>query len=168
MTSKRRLTGSLFAMGCAMLVAGSGSAATTSGTIAVSLTIASSCTLSTNPLAFGVFNVATGNTSSTTLSLNCTNALPWSTDIDAGLNQNIANGPRRVTNGGGTPGYVNYHLFKDAGRTLFWGTTSSGTALAGVGTGLAQTLTVFADANGASGLILPGTYADTVTVTVTF
>ena len=168
MNSRMRRFALSLAAGCALAVAGDrpAQALTTSQTMAVSLTVASGCTLTTNPLNLGTY--VPGVTSSTTMSLNCTSGVPWSVDIDAGLNQPLANSARRVTNGGATPSFVSYSLFKDAARTVLWGSTSAGTAQTGAGTGAAQVLTVFSSANGTSGALPATIYTDTVNVIVTF
>ena len=169
MNSRMRRFALSLAAGCALAVAGDrpAQALTTTQTMAVSLTVGSSCTLTTNPLNLGTY--VPGVTSSTTISLNCTSGVPWSVDIDGGLNQPpLANTARRVTNGGATPSFVNYTLYKDAARTLLWGSTTAGTAQAGTGTGGAQVLTVSSSANGTSGALPATIYTDTVNVIVTF
>ena len=173
MASKWRWNASLLAIFCTVLLAGDrpAQALTASQTMAVSLSIANSCAIIVSPLGFGTY-VPTGSNATSTVQLTCTSGSAWSVDIDAGLSQFLANGSRRVTNanelGITVPSYVIYNLYKDAGRTQLWGTTSGGTARTGSGTGVAQLETVYATAFGTQGTVPPGNYSDTVNVTVTF
>jgi spore coat protein U-like protein len=62
---------------------------------------------------------------------------------------------------------LNYSLFRDAGRTSNWGNTVGTDTVPGAGTGVAQTFTVFGRIPGSQPRA-PGTYSDTITVTLTF
>ena len=63
---------------------------------------------------------------------------------------------------------LSYSLYSDSGRTTNWGNvTGSWMSGTGTGTGTAQNLTVYGRIP-ASQSALIGSYADTVTVTITF
>jgi spore coat protein U-like protein len=61
---------------------------------------------------------------------------------------------------------LSYFLYSDSGRTTNWGNVT-GSWVSGTGTGTAQNLTVYGRIP-ASQSALIGSYADTVTVTITF
>jgi spore coat protein U-like protein len=69
-----------------------------------------------------------------------------------------------MTSGGAT---VNYTLYSDSGRTTVWGTTIGTNTVAATGSGAAQSYTVYGRIP-AQTTPAPGTYNDTVTVTVTY
>ncbi len=60
-----------------------------------------------------------------------------------------------------------YSLLQDSARTVNWGNTVGMDTLAGTGNGAAQALTVYGRVP-ASQFVAPGSYADTITATVTF
>lgn len=122
-----------------------------------------------------VSSTAVNTTGSNTFSVNCSLTTPYY----------IGMAPS-AANGGGTTGAGNmisttnpvtntskvpYQLSSTAGPSgTLWGntatTTSVGNGVAGIGTGLAQTLTVYATV--ASADFTPDSYADTVTINVNF
>jgi spore coat protein U-like protein len=82
----------------------------------------------------------TANTdATTTLSPTCTDGAPYNIGLDKGLNGGSVT-TRQVKAAG--PALVNYSLFRDAIRTMNWGQTIGVDAVAGTGTGLAQSVTV--------------------------
>jgi spore coat protein U-like protein len=67
----------------------------------------------------------------------------------------------------GDPGiYLRYDLYQDASYNTAWGNTA-GSGKAITGTGSQNTITVYGRVL-AGQLVPPGTYSDTITVTVTF
>jgi spore coat protein U-like protein len=62
---------------------------------------------------------------------------------------------------------LNYSLFSDSARAVNWGNTVGTDTVAGIGTGSAQTITVYGTIPSNQGN-RAGTYADTITVTVTY
>ncbi|MDB5648681.1 MAG: hypothetical protein JWL62_201 [Hyphomicrobiales bacterium] len=111
-------------------------AATATATLGVSVTIAAACTISTTPLAFGTQGVLTANIDQTgTVILNCTKNTAYSVGFDQGANGTSVTA-RKMKNGSNTD-TISYSLFKDAARTVNWGTatvpeTLQGTASAPV------------------------------------
>ncbi|MDR6870988.1 spore coat protein U-like protein [Bosea sp. BE125] len=67
----------------------------------------------------------------------------------------------------GTGGLVNYSLFRDASRTLNWGTTIGTDTVAGTGNGSGQSFTVYGRVP-VQTTPSPALYSDTITVTVTY
>ena len=176
MSSKWRMTSSLLATGFAVLLADDRpalAATTITQTMAVSLTVVPTCTITTAPINLGNWSAGAGSVISATgtVTVNCSNSTAWSIDVDAGLHPTGTSPAlaRAVSNGAPTPTLIFYNLYKDAADTLPWGTTTTGTALTGTGTGANQLNTVYAKTPGGfSGALPNGAYADTVTFGVTF
>jgi spore coat protein U-like protein len=135
-------------------------------------TIISNCNISTTALNFGSTGLLSSNVDATgSINVQCSNTLPYSLGLNNG--SNASGSQRRMKQG--TTNFVNYDLYTDSGRTAAWTTTTSatsctggaGTCITNTGTGASQPITVFGRVPSQSGTP-PGTYADTVLVTVTF
>jgi spore coat protein U-like protein len=139
-------------------------ASTATATFLVSTSVAATCTVSTTPLAFGSY---TGVLSQATASgtFTCTNTTPYNVGLSAGLSTGATVTSRKMTGPAGA--LLAYSLFSDTGRTVNWGTTIGTDTVAMVATGLGQTLTVYGQIP-AGQYFAPGTYSDTITVTVTY
>jgi spore coat protein U-like protein len=141
-------------------------AATSTATFNVQVTIVATCTInSASTLNFGSQGVFTANVDQTsTIQVQCTNTTPYNIGLDAGLGSGATVAIRKMTSGGAT---VNYTLYSDSGRTTVWGATIGTNTVAATGNGAAQSYTVYGRIP-AQTTPAPGTYADTVTVTVTY
>lgn len=139
-------------------------AATTTGTFQVSATVMASCSMTTNPLAFGTYTT-TQVTATTTLSVTCTNGSPYNVGLDAGTSTGATVATRKMTGPGGA--LLGYSLNRDAGYTSNWGNTPGTDTVAGTGTGLAQNLTVYGQIPGGQ-LPVVGSFTDTITTTITY
>ncbi|WP_394538705.1 spore coat U domain-containing protein [Lysobacter enzymogenes] len=129
--------------------------------------VPNSCALSPKPvptLAFGsVPGRVTANLDRTTaIGLTCTGRTAWQLGIGNGLN--ASGSIRRMRSAGGQ--FVPYELYRDSGRSQRWGTTLGTDTVAGTGTGAAQSQTVYGRV--APQVATPGSYSDTVVVTVTY
>ncbi len=121
------------------------------------------CTLSTGNLAFGTYTGAQSDATAT-VTVNCTNTAPYSVALGAGSNANGTT--RRMT--GPASQYLNYALYSDNGRSTTWGDgTSYGATVTGTGSGANQSLTVYGRVT-ASQTPTPGSYSDTVVVTLQY
>jgi len=153
------------------LAGGGVQAATSNNTFQVQATVASVCYVSGTTLNFGAsldpINGSVPVDASSSLSVQCTNTTAWSVALDAGANAGGSTNfsSRAVKNGSQT---LAYQLYTNAGRTTVWGDGSGGSsAVTGTGTGSTQSLTVYGRLPSLAGAI-PGTYSDTVTVTITY
>jgi len=146
--------------------AGTSFAATSTATFSVQVTIVATCTInSASALNFGSQGVFTANVDQfSTIQVQCTNTTPYTIGLDAGLGAGATVAVRKMTNGGVT---VNYTLYSDSLHTTVWGTTIGTNTVAATGNGAAQSYTVYGRIP-AQTTPAPGTYADTVTVTVTY
>ncbi len=121
------------------------------------------CTLSTGNMAFGTYTGAVIDATAT-VTVNCTNTAPYSVALGAGSNSNGAS--RRMT--GPASQYLSYALYSDNSRSVAWGDgTTYGATVSGTGTGANQSLTVYGRVT-ASQRPTPGSYSDTVVVTLQY
>jgi spore coat protein U-like protein len=148
----------------ALVAASSAGAATATGTMAVTSTIQSNCTVATSPLAFGTYSSASTLNGSSTVSVTCTNTTPYNVGFDAGQATGATVTSRKMTNGAQTLAYA---LYQDAGHSTNWGNTVGTDTVTGTGSGSAQNINIYGQiASGQSSA--PGSYSDTITVTVTY
>ena len=94
----------------------------------------------------------------------CTNAAPYTLALDGGLSAATNPTQRKMTQGGQT---ITYGLYQDSGRSQPWGDSTGTNTVAGTGSGLSQSFTVYGrvPAQATPG---PGTYTDTVVVTLSY
>lgn len=109
-------------------------------------------------------SISANQDQTSTIGLTCTNRTPWQLGLNDGQN---SSGNLRRMRLGATGNYVNYELYRDAGRTLRWGDTLNTDTLTGTGSGLTQTIDVFGRAPPPQ-TVPAGNYKDVITVTLTF
>ncbi len=132
-------------------------------TFTVQAVVVPNCSISATTLTFGVYT-GTQLDATSTLSVNCTNKTPYYVNLGDGLNRDGSYYPRMNGPGGVL---IGYRLSQNAARTVEWRNTYNFDGQNGVGTGLAQSLTVY-------GRVLPGQYGtpgpytDTIVVTLTY
>jgi len=161
-------------LGGALLLAAAGGAAgaTATTTIMVSATVASSCTVSANPLSFGLYQPGQGSMSaSTTLAVRCTRGAPFSVALNAGTGGGTV--AQRLMSMGSSK--LQYNLYTTPAHTTVWGDgTLSSATVSSIGRGLlsagAITHTVYGQLpdSPANVDLAPGLYTDTITVTVSY
>jgi spore coat protein U-like protein len=149
-------------------------AGTTTGTLAVSATIANNCKFGTSTMAFGAYdpvntNASTPLTATGSVGITCTSGDAVTLTANAGGNGTHASGAcatatcTRAMFDGGTH-YLSYDLYTTSGNTTVWNGTNS---VAATGTGAAQTVNVYGYIPAA--VADPaGSYTDSVTMTATF
>jgi spore coat protein U-like protein len=144
--------------------------ATATGTLSVSATVVGNCKITPNTisLTFPNYDSTTDVTSSVPLQAFCTTGVaPTSIDLDNGANFGTS---RRMASGAN---FLNYELYKDAGYSQTWGTATNGvvpdpstsytTALTSGG----APIVIYGQIPSAQD-VPPGTYADTVNITVNY
>jgi len=146
--------------------AGLSLAATSTSTFTVQVTIAAACTIiSASTLDFGSQGVLNANVDQTsTLQVQCTNTTPYNIGLNAGTGSGATVAARKMTGGGNA---VTYSLYSDSGRTSVWGNSIGTDTVAGTGNGSAQSYTIYGRVPPQT-TPAPGTYTDTVTITVTY
>ncbi len=143
----------------------SGSGITTATTqFSVTASVVKDCTVSATNLAFGSYTGALVNSTST-VSVTCTSTTPYDVGLSAGLAIGATVTNRSMTGPGSA--LLHYSLFSNSGRTTNWGNTSATNWVTGTGNGSAQALTVYGQIPAAQ-YMTPGSYTDTITVSVTY
>lgn len=123
------------------------------------------CIVDAQDLGFGTHGVLTANVDANgQVTVTCTPSTAYTVELGNGL---AGTGPtsRLMTNG---PETITYGLYRDAARTEPWGDSATpGSEASGTGNGVAQDFTVYGrvPAQATPG---PGTYTDTVVVTLTY
>lgn len=148
-----------------------GPASATAQTVAtdtfdVRITIAAECEIvSTEDLDFGTEGVLSAAVqAAATLEVACTDTTPYTIGLNGGTGPGGTTDLRQMSSGTGT---IGYGLFQDAARSVNWGDTTAGETVAATGAGVAQSYTIYGQVL-AQATPAPGTYTDTVTVTVTY
>jgi spore coat protein U-like protein len=159
--------GALAAVGL-VLSAGAASAATATGTLSVQVTIVAECQVQNAPLlnfgnTQGVLDSAVNG--STSIDIQCTNSTPYNVRLNAGTGTGATLVNRLLTGGAGAT--VRYSLYSDAARTQVWGVTDGTDTVADTGNGNVKTHDVYGQIP-AQTTPAPGTYTDTVTITVSY
>lgn len=144
-------------------------AATATGNLSVTATVSGTCTLTTSPVAFGAYDPASGTDDTATGAVNvtCTNGTTYTVSLDAGANESTSGDittRRMIANAGE---FLPYQLYQDSGHTTVWGDTIGTNTHAGTGDGTAQAHDVYGVIT-AGQYVPPGSYTDTVLVTVTY
>ena len=138
----------------------------------VTATVAKSCLVTADPLNFGSIDglPGMGNRDQTsTINVTCAASTVYKVGLSPSNGSTVGAGVMAPT--GGVPGNtdtVPYRLYRDANRSLPWGSVVDTNTLAGTGNGTAQALTVYGRVLGNSANVRPDSYQDTVTVTVTY
>lgn len=154
----------------ALLMSALATAGTASNTFQVNATVVSACTVSGSVMNFGSsidpLAAATPLDATSTLSVQCTNTTPYTVALNAGSNaggaSNFSN--RTMKSGSNSLGY---QLYLDAGRSSVWGDGTASSTVSGTGTGSTQSLTIYGRLPSLANVV-PGSYTDTVTVTISY
>jgi spore coat protein U-like protein len=132
----------------------------------VQLVVTAQCVInSTALLDFGSNGVINANIDTTSpLKVQCTNTTPYTVSLDKGTSSGGTITQRKLINGSAT---INYNIYTDSPGGTLWGDGTTGVSLGGTGNGAEQTITIYGRIP-AQTTAAPGTYGDTVTVTVTY
>ena len=142
----------------------SGSGITTAtAQFSVTATIVKGCAVSATNLAFGNYTGAVNNSTST-VSVDCTSGTAYTVSLSAGLATGATVTSRSMQNGSAL---LHYGLYSNSGHTTNWGNTSATNWVSGTGSGSAQPLTVYGQIPAAQ-YVKPGSYTDTITVSVAY
>lgn len=143
-------------------------AGTATTTFSVTATVNANCAIvSASALSFPAYNPSQGAQNATSaVSVKCTKTTPFNIGLDAGTGTGATVTTRKMTSGSNT---LNYSLYSDSNHSVVWGNTVGTNTVAGTGQGFSTTITdtVYGQIANQPDAV-PGTYADTVTVTVSF
>ncbi len=154
-----------------VMAAGIAQAATTTTTFAVTATVQSSCSATAATLAFPNYTPGAGaQIGNTSISVKCTKNTPFTVLLNAGSTTGDAFAQRLMASGANT---LQYNLYTSAALSTIFGDGTGGTGtIAGTGLGVAtaNTVQVFGQVpdNATNQAVVPGAYADTITVTVSY
>lgn len=136
---------------------------TASTSFSVTATVVSACNVSATSVNFGSTGLLASNSDAQgTLSIQCSPSLPYTVSLDGGTSGATDPTQRKMSLSGAK---VTYGLYRDAARTLGWGSTIGTNTTSGTGTGNTQTQTVYGRI-AAQTTPTPGSYTDSVVVTV--
>jgi spore coat protein U-like protein len=131
----------------------------------VTATIVANCSVSATALDFGSAGLLDADVDDTNaLSVTCTALTPYTISLDGGLSGATNPALRKMTKGAET---VTYGLYRDAARSLAWGSTIGVDTVSSIGTGLAENHTVYGRV-APQPTPSPGTYTDTIVVLVSY
>src|SRR6202035_2666417 len=140
-----------------------GTSHATTAPFTVTANNATNCAVSVSNLNFGsagVLRAVLDATSSVTVT--CTNAAPYTVALGGGLSGATNPAQRKMSQASAT---ITYGLYQDSGRAVPWGDSVGVNTMAGTGSGLAQTFTVYGRVP-VQNTPAPGTYSDTVVMTI--
>jgi spore coat protein U-like protein len=149
-----------------LLFSGQAFAGTATSTFQTQITISASCVVNSSPnIDFGANGVLTSNVDQTsTLAVQCTDTTPYTIGLSAGTGAGATVATRKMTNSGAT---VNYSLYSDSAHTTVWGNTAGTDTVAGTANGASQNYTIYGRVPSQT-TSAPGTYTDTITVTINY
>jgi len=142
-------------------------ASNATATMGISATVLSACVVTSNSLAFGNYNPtsASPTDATSTFDVLCTAGTSYSVGLNAGTKAGATVTTRQMSSGGNV---LSYSLYSDSSRTTNWGNTpgtdTPSPTTAGV---LPSTFTVYGRIP-AQQNVQAGSYADTVTITVSY
>ena len=150
-----------------------------SGNFSVLANVASSCQIvgSIADLDFGSYDPLGGSakTGQTAINVRCSLLLPYTVKLNAGQHSGNDFSARRMQNQSDETHYLSYNLYTLAGcgPANLWGDgTATTTTVGGIGSGLLSGITPASHTvygcMPAGQEALPGSYSDTVTVTITY
>jgi len=153
----------------ALAVATPAFAQTDTDTFNVTANVSKNCSITTTPVAFGVYDPVVANATAPldgtgSVVVTCTKGAGTRIDLNNGAN--FSGGNRRMAAGGDN--FLTYQLYQDTGRTQVWGSGgSAGQAIAGAPSKAPRTFTVFGRVPAGQD-VSAGSYTDTVVATINF
>jgi len=151
---------------CFVLLAGAPAwAATTSTNFTVSATVVAACVASATNMGFGNYTASSGSPddANSTVTVTCTNNDAYTIALNGGASGHV--NARTMLNGSNTLGYG---VYTSSAYSTIWGDGTNGTStVGGTGNGAAQNYTAYGQIP-VSEYSAAGSYADTLTATVTF
>ena len=131
----------------------------------VTATVPTTCHVTAATLTFGTLGlIETTVDAPSTIGVQCSNALPYTVSLDGGQTGAIDPTQRKMSKGSEQ---ITYGLYRDAARTLPWGSTTGTNTASGAGNANVQDLWVYGRIP-AQTTPPPGLYTDTVVVIVSY
>lgn len=132
----------------------------------VSATVTANCSVSATPMNFGSSGslASAAVDAAAAVSVSCSNGTAYTVSLSAGFGSGATVAARKMAAGFNS---ITYSLYRDSGRTQVWGNTIGTDTVGGTGTGSAVSHTVYGRVP-VQATPPPGSYSDTVVVTVTY
>ena len=132
--------------------------------LGISAEVSGTCNVTTSAVAFGRVDVTSGSNVDATggISVTCTNGTAWAAAADAGNGTGATVTARKMMSG---TDLLNYALYTDSGRTTNFGGANT---ISGTGSGSAQASTVYGRVASGQTTVPAGSYADSVTISLTY
>jgi len=155
---------------CALAGAGSASAATRTGNLAVGATVINRCLFTSETLDFGTYTPGNGpRPAMARVFVFCPNGMTYQVGLGTGLAVGATEVNRSMQNGSAL---LSYGLFRDGGHTQNWGQASAADRDSDTGRGMDKDnmhrVRGLIPDTPANQLVSGGTYTDTVLVTITY
>ncbi len=153
------------------VLAGGANSATTTTTFAVTASVQATCSVTATTLAFGAYTPGAGAiTNNSTISVKCTKNTPYTIALNGGTTVGGTVAQRLMASGANT---LQYNLFTTVAFTQIFGDgsgTSKTVAGTGAGVAAANAVAVFGQVldSATNKAAVPGSYTDTIAVTVTY
>lgn len=142
-----------------------GSKTTTGGTTTWTATVPSNCLVSASGINFGSAGIIASNVDATgSTTVQCTNTTPYTVGLDGGTSGATDPTQRKMSKGSEK---ITYGLYQNSARSQPWGNTIGTNTESGTGSGSGQGLTVYGRVSSQT-TPSPGSYSDSVVVTVTY
>jgi len=122
-----------------------------------------SCTVSAPTMAFGLYTGALLTPGATPMTVTCFLFTGYTVALNAGVGVGATTTTRKMTGPGGAE--LSYRMFQNSSHTTNWGNTVGIDTVAGTGTSSPQTINIYPQA-AAGQIVAPGTYTDTITISV--
>lgn len=134
-------------------------------TFTTEATVPKRCEVSATNMDFGILGLLTRQTlSESSVSVKCSNGIPY--EVGLGNGNNATSPQERRMKNAATGETIRYELHQDSARSIIWG--GVGQSKPGTGTAILQSMTVYGRIPMQSPSPTPGTYTDTVVITVTY
>ncbi len=156
---RRRIALALLMSG---VLTGSMRGQTATGTMPVSALVIKTCLVAATPMLFGSYTSSNGTptTTTATITVTCTYGTTYQVGLDAGTSSGATTSNRSMTY---LTHLLGYGIYLDSAHTNNWGNNQGVDTSAGTGNGLVQSITAYGQM-AAGQYVVPGAYADTITV----
>lgn len=132
--------------------------------LGISAEVADACNVTTSPVDFGTVDVTNllNDDATGSITVTCTTGTLWAAAADAGNGSGATVTARKMTSG---TDELNYGLYTDPTRLINFGGANT---ITGVGIGTAQANTVYGRVPSGQTGVPTGSYADSVTISLTY
>ncbi|MFL9880274.1 spore coat U domain-containing protein [Herbaspirillum rhizosphaerae] len=141
-----------------------GQAATSTGNLAVSAIVASTCSVQSAALPFGTYN-SSAVQQSAQVGVVCSNGTSYTVSLDAGAAPGATSTDRKLV--GDSSATLSYGLYQDPARSKNWGNASGSETVTNVGNGSQQNLPVYGYIPSGQN-VKAGSYNDVVGITLSY